>query len=372
MQRSTESGYVLVTVAVLLVVLLAFTALAVDIGMAFAARTQNQAAADSAALAGAFTFTDTSKAQPAAAVNEATKVAVANKTMGAAVVPGDVAVTPDLANHRVTVTITRTEPTFFSKVIGFNSVQVRTTAIAEAAPSAQGGPCMKPVFVPNSLGQMDLCGAMGACSDPNKQLIDAAGNKTAYATSLIGAQFTLKPQSPSGALNPSDFYLVDLGENGGGSAEMEAALGRCYDPATFLCQSSYPVLTGNKKGPTKTGINELIGGPPPDDTYVSVGHYRHLDGNVYDTSRALVSAPIVDLCGVSGFCPTGGLRPGGSQPPLRVVGFMQIFIESVGQGGSSQGDVVARFINVSGCAPGPPTAGGSTYNGWPIRLVRVP
>ena len=44
------------------------------------------------------------------------------------------------------------------------------------------------------------------------------------------------------------------------------------------------------KGPTKDGINTLIGGPPPEDTYVSIGHYRHFDGNIYDTSRALVSA----------------------------------------------------------------------------------
>src|SRR6266704_1025254 len=55
-RKEAESGYVLVTVAVLLVVLVGFTTLAIDTGMLFAARTQAQRAADAAALAGASTF----------------------------------------------------------------------------------------------------------------------------------------------------------------------------------------------------------------------------------------------------------------------------------------------------------------------------
>ena len=49
--KKGQSGYILVTVAILLIVLLGFTALAVDVGMLFAGRTQSQRAADAGALA---------------------------------------------------------------------------------------------------------------------------------------------------------------------------------------------------------------------------------------------------------------------------------------------------------------------------------
>ena len=57
MRKDSESGYVLVTVAASLFVLVGFTALAVDLGTALSSRTQLQRGADAAALAGAYTFT---------------------------------------------------------------------------------------------------------------------------------------------------------------------------------------------------------------------------------------------------------------------------------------------------------------------------
>src|SRR5205807_1434921 len=112
------------------------------------ARTQNQAATDAGALAGAATLLVSSNPQPDTMINDAKKVAAANKTMGTAISTGDVTVLPDLPHHRVTVSIDRDEPTFFAKVVGFNSVHVRTSSIAEASiEQASGGPCMKPLFV---------------------------------------------------------------------------------------------------------------------------------------------------------------------------------------------------------------------------------
>jgi Putative Flp pilus-assembly TadE/G-like len=372
----SDNGYILVTVACFLIVMLAVVALAVDIGVSYSMRTQNQAAADAAALAGAYTFIQ-GKPQPASAINEATVVATMNKTHGAAILAGDVTVTPNISDPlrpRVTVDITRTEPTFFAKVIGFNSVQVHTTAIAEAfLQAASSSRCEKPVFIPNYLGTIPACGPMGACMT-GQVLIDSAGNKTAYATSIIGHQFVLKPQSPDGALNPSDFYEINFGGGGGGSPEFEQAFGGCNDVAEVHCQDSYEVLTGNRVGPTIDGVNLLIG-DPPEDAYHAPGQYEHPAGSgppYYDDSRALVSAPIVDLCGYMGFCPTGGL-PRGGNPVLRVVGFAKIFVESVGKNGANRGDVVARFIDASPCGPGAPTTNGSTTGGGlPLRLVRAP
>src|SRR5437016_14185801 len=61
----SETGSVIVMVALTLVVLLGFLALGIDLGMLFAARTDAQRAADAAALSGASAFVDT---PPAAAV----------------------------------------------------------------------------------------------------------------------------------------------------------------------------------------------------------------------------------------------------------------------------------------------------------------
>jgi hypothetical protein len=366
MKTSNESGYIIVMVAIFLIALLAVTALAIDIGLSYAARTQNQAAADAAALAGAFTFTDSTLAQPNSAQDRATKTAIANKTMGNAITAPEVNAIADMTNRRVTVTITRTERTFFSKVIGFNSLQVQTTAVAEASPYATGGPCMKPIFIPNTLGTLAPCGPMGACMT-GKVLLNASHNETTYAASIRGQEFTMKPQSPGGALNPSDFYEIVLG-NGGN--DYRDAVGGCITDASVYCQMDYNVLTGNKKGPTKDGINTLIGNPPT-DTYVGVGQYRHSDGNIYTTSRALVSAPIVDLCNYPMFCPSGALPPGGN-PILHVIGFATVFVESVGQNGPGQGDVLARFIGAYGCAASPPATGSpGGAPPLPIRLVRT-
>ena len=51
--RKKEEGMVLIVVAVLLVALIGFVALAVDVGLLYAARTSAQEVADAAALAGA-------------------------------------------------------------------------------------------------------------------------------------------------------------------------------------------------------------------------------------------------------------------------------------------------------------------------------
>src|SRR2546428_52930 len=130
--HSKQSGYVLVTVAMLLVVLLGFSALAVDVGMLYSARTQSQRAADEAALAGAFTYIvanlDTATAKTKAEY-DARGVAINNKVMGEAVAAAP-ACSPtslgasacaDVANRRVTVTINRNESTFLAKVLGVDS-----------------------------------------------------------------------------------------------------------------------------------------------------------------------------------------------------------------------------------------------------------
>src|SRR5262245_7682150 len=166
-KHANDSGYIIVMVAVFLVFMLALVALAVDLGLAYGARTQNQAAADSGALGAAAEWVLNSTATKTSIENAAVNTAITNKTMGAGINAGDVSANADMGLRRVTVSIDRDEPTFFAKIMGFNLVHVRTTAIAEAADHAAGGPCMKPIFIPNTLGTTDPCGPGGPCSNGN-------------------------------------------------------------------------------------------------------------------------------------------------------------------------------------------------------------
>ena len=100
----TDRGYLVVTVAILLVILLGLSALAVDVGMMYSARTSAQRAADAAALAGAFTFVvEPNAPQPATAIQHAQQTALTNKILGDPIAAGDLTINVDVPNRLVTV-----------------------------------------------------------------------------------------------------------------------------------------------------------------------------------------------------------------------------------------------------------------------------
>jgi hypothetical protein len=377
-RRSEERGYVLITVAVLLFVILAFAALAVDIGVASSSRTAAQRAADAAALAGAFTFVNTPTAtQPATAENHATQTALSNSILGEAIVAGDVTVAVDVANQRVTVTITHSQGALFAGAVGENTVDIGATAVAEASTTATGDRCTKPWFIPNTILTTDpLC---TACTNGQVLIDPSTGQVTAYGLSRIGSQFTIKPANPNQTIAPGQFYAIRLGDSTGGN-DYRTNIRTCPRDAIY-CSQSYTTEPGDKIGPTKQGTCELVcyDGTQncnncPKDTYIGIGQYQqpgspHGDGLVHDTSRALGLAPVINVCQ---FCPDS--FPGGITN-LQVVGFAMIFLE-----GTQGNDVIARLISITDCSGGgggggggggvdPPETGPFSI---PVRLVRVP
>jgi len=351
-----NQGYIIVTVAGLLVVLLGFTALAVDLGVLYSARTSAQRAADAAALAGAFTFVaDPTSPQPATASDQATQTALTNSILGTSVQPAEVSVSVN--NRIVTVNVMRTEPTFIAGVLGVSAATVHARADAEASPGATSSYCVKPWFIPNTMLSTQLpCTACG-----NGQVIISNGQLTTFAKSQVGTQFAVKPQDPKNALGPGQFFAVQLpGDTGGNDYRNE--IGICTSTVVG-CQQSYSVKTGNMTGPTKQGVSDLIGNPPR-DTFIAVGRYRHADGTVSDTSTALVVAPIWDTCSMTGFCPSNTF-PSGTNASVKVAGFALIFLEGV-QGNN----VIARFIGASGCGNGGLPPGETGPYAVPVRLVR--
>jgi hypothetical protein len=358
----------LVTVAVLLVVLLGFVALAVDVGVLYGSRTQSQAAADAAALAGAVTYVLNPLApQPDTAQSEATKVAIVNKVMGTGITAGEVnaiaSEDPVTHNKRVTVTINRTQPTFFAKVLNIASVNVGVQAIAEASPNASGGtvPNNKPWFIPNTMFAPD--NACTACMKGD--VLISGGQPTAFAQSKLGTQFVVKPDDPKDAIAPSQFYAIQMG--GPGASDYRDAISGRGPANDVTCLNSYQVKTGNMVGPTEQGTHDLIGNPPV-DSYFGLARYGPSMSLIRDTSQALVTAPLVDLCSYPGFCPSNKL-PSGSGVMLQVVGFALIFIEDV----NKTTGVTGRLINVSSCdSVGPAISGGTAGAGIPLRLVHLP
>src|SRR5262249_5634371 len=131
-----------------------------------------------------------------------------------------------------------------------------------------------------------------------------------------------------------------------------------FNNGAAYCLNSYGVLTGNKQGPTKQGVNDLIGNTP--DTYVSIGQYSN-GTTTSDWSRSLVTVPIWDTCSLSGFCPTNNF-PSGGNTQLQVIGFGLVFIDGV----DNQGTVTAHLVGVSGCG----NTAGSPPDGQ-LRLVHM-
>ena len=175
----TRRGAIAVLAAILSVFMVGMIAFAVDFGYLSLVRTQLQATADSAALAGAGTMNTNEADMIAAAKNFATRNKVAGRA--AQLTTSDVepgiwdttarTFTPssDLGNAvRVTVRTSQNSggetPLFFGKVFGKNSMAQKASAIATANPRDIA-------FV------IDLSGSMNDDTDPSK----TAGLNSTYA-----------------------------------------------------------------------------------------------------------------------------------------------------------------------------------------------
>lgn len=371
--KDRERGFVVVAAAALMVVLLGFLALGADVGLLLSERTSTQQIADAAALAGAFTFiSDPTAAQPQTAIAHAIATATSNSLGGESVTAADLEVNVDLLNQRVTVTMLTAQPTFFGRVLGIDSADVGATATAEAGRDAALGRCPKPWFMPNTIvSSEEPC---EACANGETLIDPDTGAVTPYAQSVLGTQVLVKPQIPTDALAPSQFYAVDVNGQGGGAAEYRDAIGDCVPPV--MCAETQDVQTGNMVGPTRQGVGDLIGNPPR-DTYQDIGEYLINGTTLSDVSDALVIAPIWDTCNFPGFCP-GQSFPSGTRVEVPIQGFALLFIEGFQPG--NQGNLIARLINVSGCKPGgaggfgedETSVSGSEVYSYPLRLVRTP
>lgn len=383
-RKSSQEGYIVITVALLALLILGAAALAVDIGVFYDTRTAAQQIADAAALGAAFTFVITpTLAQPQAAIDYATEIATSQEIRGVPIVAGEVNVNVDVGNRLVTVDISRTEGTYFARALNRNTADIQVRASAEASANATGSDCTKPWILPNTVllpAGSNLCDTCpGPTFDPvlASQVLISGGAITPFAISRRGSQMLIKPQRPSTALRPGQFYAIQLG-SGSGADVYRDSISACAPNGVF-CDQCYSTETGNMVGPTKQGVENLIGDPA--DTFNANSEAFCYDPGCKDTSRGLVVVPIWDVCSTpdpvgcpnEAFCPDGKFA--GANVSFRVVGFGLIFVEGV------QGDdVVARLIDVKTCAGSGGGGGGGGSGGGgetgpfavPVRLVQPP
>ncbi len=186
-----ESGQVLVLIAIGFIVLLGFTALAIDGGMVYSDRRQAQNTADAAALAGAL-----EKAQgqlDPVAVQKAEAVLTVNDydpASAAISVSQDTDI--DGAYFQVQVDLTSTTQLFFAHLFGFSDIQNRVTAVAKTR-GGNGGP----------LGAAII--AMGDCTAGDPTLLNSDGGGNSGGILAFGGDIFANSPDPVGghcSINP--------------------------------------------------------------------------------------------------------------------------------------------------------------------------
>lgn len=154
---SKRPGAVLPVVTVCLIGLLSFVALAIDVGIMAVARTQAQSTADIGALSGARTFNGLTGNNKSAAEDQARSACLNNIILSKALTSSNISAvrsgvyrydttaarfaadftTPPGTNESygaMQVQISSTQPTYFGRVMGVNSMQVGATATAVHRP----------------------------------------------------------------------------------------------------------------------------------------------------------------------------------------------------------------------------------------------
>ncbi len=401
---ANQRGSTLLVALAALLMLLGMAGFAIDALTLYVSRTDAQRAADAAALAGAKVFVSSGCTTAANCTTGSTQTLVKqaakgtgaqNKVFGqfASIADPDITFPPsptgDLHDPMVQVKVHRVIPTLFigplSRLLGGNvtGVNVLATATAEAFnPTGSNVPfgtgCIKPWLMPNCDGSQTTP-ANPACSGQAYLIQNGqVANPTWWdggKGGAIGEPWTLHANAV-----PSQYNDISFTGNNSSGQVYRNEIETCAPEAALACGSPVYLITGGKVGPTKQGVNTLIGGPNGQDTMdntvpppfpITAGannpYYPPGTQNITQ-SNSLVTVPIY---GGTGICPGNGCAP------QAVIGFMQLFIVQTSKGVNDLVD--ARIVNIAACNSsgngngngGPPvTGGGATL--IPVRLVRNP
>jgi Flp pilus assembly protein TadG len=124
-----ERSQIIVLTALFMIIAIAFAGLAVDVGYFYTMRRRMQTAADAAAVAAANQFTNGTSDQ--AAQDVATLDGFTNGQNGTTVAVNDIAAPAGYPSGTyIQVTVSRSVPTYFLRVLGYTAMNVSTNALA--------------------------------------------------------------------------------------------------------------------------------------------------------------------------------------------------------------------------------------------------
>lgn len=412
--RTDREGQTLPVVAVMMVGLLAVMALAIDLGMAYTARSEAQRVADSAALAGASAFLDYVDPNQAVvdAEDRAREYAALNTVRNRDVHPDDdveVVVLPN--QERVRVWVTRAGlPAWFSRLLGRTDLTVRAMAAAEAR-SAGAARCVKPLAIPDRWEEkstdpvedfdgdqiMDFdnnipCNGQ-ACNvnevwtfepgvdeyRPLHQIgAEPAWHDPSQATSWgstwlngdnkdAGARILLTPQQAKGT-GTSGWYQYWKMPGSSGASDLGDAIAGCIEPGSLTIGATVDAdpQTGNIGNPVYKAFEQLWTGDDgdPDIQWDAVNNVPHYPN---DPTRSIWDSPRVFTVLL---VHPADIQSGGSHT-MRVVDFATVFLEVPtehygDQGGNNfKSPIWGRLFHYGGGTEGPVSGSLQKY----LRLV---
>jgi hypothetical protein len=355
-KTSYEKGQAIVILAVAIVVLLGFTALALDGGMVFTERRHDQNAADAAALSGAL--------QKANSRSDATAILAAhNSAVGNGFSVDQMSVSID-NNYQdfsgnyilVTVVMTTTTPTNFAQLITRSPLKNVVNATARARLSA---PAMAGTAIV----------AMGNCIDDGSghQISVVGGGHAGGVLTFQGGMFVNTPENSSNecAINPP---------NSAGTPGITAQTGYqiysvgSYDYSGTAHLSPSPITTGINGGVSIT--DPWVSKPEPTcttngSTFSSGGQTHYRPGYYGGSGQPNLGAGVLEK-GI--FCITGNI--GGNINIDATAGVVLYFI-SGGPVFHGNGDFRLNAPDSSTClGSDPDTSASCTYAGFAIFMAR--
>jgi Flp pilus assembly protein TadG len=263
-KQTRKNGQTVMMFAILLPVLLGLTALAVDVSLFYFTWSQMQSAADASVLAAASKL----PAAPAAAKTVATTYATTNGMLAAEIA------TPVVAadGSWISVSLTRTTPLYFARVLGLNSVPITVTAKAQLQTTG------------SATGALPL----------------GLSSQTTYA---LGQTITVHKTNSVG---PGNWDSLSLGCTGASCLANNLANGYAGTLSVGQVVSSQ---TGDAVGPYNSGFNTRIANGAASDPGGTWDNHSFNDQRI-----ALV--PVMDWTGCSGNC------------NLTITGFASVWLNS--------------------------------------------
>jgi len=265
MNRKHEAGQALVLVALALVVLVGFLGLGVDFGYLRYMKRNMQNAADAAAIAGAIEvgYGDVKNAAVAAALENGYTITAGNVHQPP--IDGPYA-NPKYANY-VEVIVTQTQPTFFSKIFGVNSVAMTTSAVAVGSNNCIYGLNSSGSAISMGLSLIDsACGVVD-----NSSLSGFLGGLCAPTFQIVGSVpgFGLCPGGHATAPNPPTKIASPVADPFASVPAPTAAVIPCVTYTPTVISNTFKTLNpGTYCGQIQINNSTVIFNPGP---YVIAG-----------------------------------------------------------------------------------------------------